>query len=288
MEWFDLRDPDDKRLDELAARFQLHPLHIEDCRSHHQQNAKIEFQGDYIFAIMKPVEVHDDELRTADLDVFVGPDYVITVQEHTCKRAGELLDSLKGKESRLSPGEFFHRIFDGVVDLYNPVADKLTEHIDALEEQALECPERATIERLFEIRRMLILLRRIVANSRDAVSHLLRTEHPLLSKELLPFWRDVYDHVARALDVIEVQRDLVTGATELYLSSISNQTNQVMKVLTIFGTIATPAVVITGVYGMNIHHLPFAESRHSFAIVLGMILTFSAVMLLWFRKMRWF
>jgi len=288
MDWYNIRDPFDSKLDELASRYHLHPLHIEDCRSRGQQNAKVDFQGDYIFAVLKPVEISSGELRVTELDVFAGPDYVITVQDPTCKRSLELLNTIESQKNRLSPPEIFHHIFDGVVDIYLPVADHLTEKIDGLEEEALECPQRSTIESLFGIRRKLIDLRRILANSRDVVSHLLRTEHVLIPKELLPFWRDVYDHVARALDSVEVQRDMINGATELYLSAISNQTNQVMKVLTIFGAITTPAVVITGVYGMNVKHIPLAESPHSFGIVIGLVVLFSFLMLLWFRRLRWF
>ncbi len=289
MDWYNIGDPFDPQLDELAKRYHLHPLHIEDCRSRGQQNAKVDFQGDYIFAVLKPVEISDDELRATELNVFTGPDYVIAVQEQPiCKRAVELLNAVESQKSRFSPAEAFHHIFDGVVDIYLPVADQLTEKIDGLEEEALERPQRATIESLFDVRRNLIDLRRILANSRDVVSHLLRTEHALLPKDLLPFWRDVYDHVARALDSVEVQRDMVNGATELYLSSISNQTNQVMKVLTLFGAITTPAVVITGVYGMNVKHIPLAESPHSFGIVIAIVVAFSFLMLLWFRRLHWF
>ena len=115
----------------------------------------------------------------------------------------------------------------------------------------------------------------------------MRTEDSRLGPALQPFFRDVYDHVTRNLDSIEIQRDLVTGATELYLSSVANQTNQVMKVLTIFGTVATPAIIITGIYGMNVKHLPFAESPHSWGIVMTMIAIVSWLVLAVLRKLRW-
>lgn len=287
MIWHDIRDPNDKLLDELAERYHLHPLHIEDCR-HHGQNAKIEFQGNYIFAVLKPVQVTPEPaVEASDLDVFIGPDYVITVEETKCEPLSGIFDRLHNTESKLSPGELFHRIFDGIVDLYIPATDKLSERIDSLEEQALQSPQGSTIEELFTIRRALIELRRILANSRDLTSHLLRTEHPLLPKDLQPFFRDIYDHLARALDTVEIQRDLVNGATELYLSSVANQTNQVMKVLTVFGTVATPAIIITGLYGMNVDHLPFAHHPHSWGIVISLIVLVSGLMLFVFRRMRW-
>ncbi len=287
MNWHDICDPNDPLLDELAAKYQLHPLHIEDCR-HRKQNAKIEFQDRYIFVVLKPVTLDSEgEIDASDLDIFLGPDFVITVQEETCMALQGLRDRLHTTSNNRAPAELLYRIFDGVVDIYGPVTDDLAERIDELEEQALQCPQTSTIEQLFTIRRALIQLRRIIANSRDLTSHLLRTEHPLLPRELQPFFRDIYDHLARALDTIEVQRDLVTGATELYLSSVANQTNQVMKVLTVFGTVATPAIIITGMYGMNLAHLPFANHPHSWGIVSTMIAGVSALMLLIFRRMRW-
>ncbi|MBC7928479.1 MAG: magnesium transporter CorA family protein [Bryobacteraceae bacterium] len=287
MIWHDLRDPNDPKLDELAEKYQIHPLHIEDCR-HRKQNAKIEFTSNYVFSVIKPVQIQQEcIIEASDLDVFVGPDYIITVQESECQPVSDFLSSLHGAELKSSSGELFHKIFDGVVDLYNPVADTLSERIDVLERQALQTPQSATIEALFELRRALIELRRILANSRDVLGHLLRTEHAFLPTSLYPFWRDVYDHVARALDVVEVQRDLVTGATELYLTSVANQTNQVMKVLTVFGTVATPALIITGLYGMNVSNLPYAESPHAWGIVMTIIAVVSGLMLLLFRIMRW-
>jgi magnesium transporter len=288
MDWYDIRDPDDPQLDALALKYRLHPLHIEDCR-HRRQNAKIEFLEGYIFVVLKPVRMAEDEclLNPTDLDVFVGADYVITVQEESCPMASQLLDRLRPSAGKLRPGELLHRIFDGIVDAYIPLTDKLSEHIGLLETEALESPQSTTMERLFDVRRALIELRRILANSRDVLGHILRTEDSRLGPALQPFFRDVYDHVTRNLDGIEIQRDLVTGATELYLSSVANQTNQVMKVLTVFGTVATPAIIITGIYGMNVKHLPFAESPHSWGIVMTLIAIVSGLVLAVLRKLRW-
>ena len=287
LEWRHILDAHDSQLDELAARYHLHPLHVEDCR-HGNQNAKIEFHDDYVFVVLKPVWMDDEGvIHPSDFDLFIGPGWVITVEEETCAPLHEVLKSLRDNQNKLTSDQLFYRIFDNVVDLYHPVTDRLSERIDQLEEQALEKPQAATIEQLFTLRRALIGMRRILANSRDLLSHLLRTEHHALPKEMMPFWRDVYDHVTRSLDTIEILRDLVSGATELYLSSVANQTNQVMKVLTVFGTVATPAIIITGIYGMNVEHLPFSESPHSWAIIIALIAVVSGATLLLFRRMRW-
>jgi magnesium transporter len=247
----------------------------------------VEFQDNYIFAVLKPVTLQEDNtIDASELDVFAGPDYVITVQEDSCKSLEQLLARMRDTPE-MRPVELMYRIFDGIVDLYQPVADELADRIDTLEEEALQCPQGSTMERIFDIRRALIELRRILANSRDLTTLLMRTQHPLLPQDMQPFFRDVYDHIARTLDLIEVQRDLVNGATELYLSSVANQTNQVMKLLTVFGTVATPAIIITGLYGMNLDHLPFAHHPHSWGIVISLIAAVSALMLFLFRRMRW-
>lgn len=284
--WHQIEDPSDRRLDELAAQYKLHSLHIEDCR-HRNQNAKVEAQDGYLFVVLKAVELDGDEISSGDLDLFLGSDYLITVPETECVNVKEMLARVRSSAGNLRTDQLFHRIVDGLVDTYYPVLDRLSDRIEALEEEALTCPDPPLVQKLFTIRRTLVEFRRILANSRDVFANLLRNQHPQIGQDLAPFMRDVYDHVARNLDTIELQRDFVTGATELYLSSVANRTNQVMKVLTVFGTIATPALVITGLYGMNLEHLPFAHHPHSWGIVMTMILGSAAVMLLILRKLRW-
>jgi magnesium transporter len=285
--WHDIRDPGDPLLDELAVRYNLHPLHIEDCRNRNQ-SAKVEEQGGYLFVVLKPVDSDaDGVVSPIDLDFFIGPDFLITVQEAGCGLLTELLDRMRKYSAQEGSDQLFYRIMDGVIDMYLPVLDRISDRIDILEEKALECPEPVMMQQLFELKRTLLVMRRILANSRDVLGHLLRTSHTQIRSELMPYLRDVYDHIARSLDNVEVQRDLVTGAVEVYLTSVANRTNQVMKVLTIFGTIATPALVITGMYGMNLKHLPFAEHPHSWGIVMSLIASVSLLMLGLLRWFRW-
>jgi magnesium transporter len=279
MIWHDIRDPKDPELDELAKRYNLHPLHIEDCRNRNQA-AKVEPMNDYLFIVLKPVDMTEEyNLRIADLDFFIGTDWIITVQEDKCENATDALNKVKSAGPKLRSDEIFYRVMDVVVDGYQPVIDRVSDRIDEMEDQAIANPDPGMLENVFDLKRVLIQLRRLLANTRDVVGHLLRNEFPLIRQDLAPFLRDVYDHLIRNLDLIEIHRDLLSGTTELYLSSVANRTNQVMKVLTVFGTIATPALVITGVYGMNLKHIPFAESPHSWGIVIGMIALVSLLVL---------
>src|SRR6266851_3516222 len=223
MDWHQVRDPQDAELDRLAERYRLHPLHIEDCR-HRNQSAKVEESRGYMFAVLKTVEIAaDGSLVLADLDVFVGRDFVITVEEPKHPSARELLDGLRSAATGMRPDQVFYRITDGVVDSYLPVLDHFNEIIDELEDQVLDRPTPDTLSRIF--------------------------------------------------DLVEMQRDLLTGSLDIYLSSVANRTNQVMKVLTVMGTIALPALVITGIYGMNLKGLPWADNPHATAIVSGVMLT---------------
>src|ERR1051325_10682693 len=129
--------------------------------------------------------------------------------------------------------------------------DGFAEKVDALEDEALESPAPETLSRIFETKRGLILLRRVLVNTRDVAGHLQRTESPLIARDLWPFLRDIYDHVTRNLDRVEMLRDLLTGSLDVYLSSVANRTNQVMKVLTVMSTVALPAIVVSEIGRAN-------------------------------------
>jgi magnesium transporter len=285
--WHDIRDPNDSELDRLAQQYNLHPLHIEDCR-HGNQNAKVEEQGDYIFIILKLIDITEKgELRVGDTSLFVGKGWLITVEESGCKAAAELLDRTKQAANDQRSDQLMYRIMDGVVDSYLPILDRLNDHIDELEDEVLNNPDPSMLQKIFSLKRKLIDLRRVLANMRDVVGHLQKTESELIARDMTPFLRDVYDHVARSLDMIETQRDLVNGSMDIYLTSVANRTNQVMKVLTVMGTVALPALIISGFYGMNVKNLPWADSPHALWIVGGMLVGSSAALILLLKKLGW-
>lgn len=286
--WYDIRDPKDSELDRLAGRYNLHPLHIEDCRTGNQ-NAKVEEQGDYLFVVLKLIELTEKgELHIGDTDLFVGKDYVITVEESGCKAVMGILDRVKQTAKDQRPDQLLYRVMDGVADSYLPLIDGFNDEIDLMEDEVLDNPDPAILQKIFNLKRKLIDLRRVLTNMRDVAGHLQRTESELVARDMTPFLRDVYDHVVRNLDMIETQRDLVNGSMDIYLSSVANRTNQVMKVLTVMGTISIPALVISGFYGMNVKQLPWAESPHAVWIVSGMIVGTSLGLLLLLKKFRWF
>ena len=288
MIWHDLQDPNSAELDTLAEKYHLHPLHIEDCR-HGDQRAKIEEGGDYIFAVLKPVHITEaGEVQITDLDLFLGHDYVITVQEGHCPAVRTYLDQLHGAPNHARADQLFYKILDGVADSYLAPLDWFNDTIDQIEDVVLEKPSPTTLQRIFDTKRGLIEVRRVLGNMRDVASHLQRLETELIQRDLWPFLRDVYDHLARNMDMVEMQRDLLTGAMDIYLSSVANRTNQVMKVLTVLGTVALPSVVISGFFGMNTKDLPFLESPYGTDIAIGLMVVSTVGLLLMLKKFDWF
>lgn len=288
MEWHDIRNPASPELDRLAERYGLHALHVEDCR-HGGQRAKVEDSSGYVFIVLKPIEFNAEcKLTSGDLDVFLGRDWIITVHEFECKEVCERLDRIRsGRERNPRADDLFYRIFDHLVDTYPPVLDRLNELIDGIEDEVLESPDPKMLQKILSIKRTLIEFRRILGNMRDVASHIQRMDTDLIGRDMWPFLRDVYDHLARHMDLVEMQRDLLTGAMDIYLSSVANRTNQVMKVLTVLGTIALPSIVVSGFYGMNTKDLPFAGTAHGTWIAGGLILVTTAALLWILRRLNW-
>jgi magnesium transporter len=288
MDWHDIRDPQDTELDRLATLYHLHPLHIEDCR-HGNQSAKAEEGNGYLFAVLKlATTAGGSEIEIADLDIFLGRDFLITVQPKDCAPASKLVDALRAACGEMRADQAFYRITDAVVDSYLPLLDRFSDEVDELEDMVLENPAPEALARIFTAKRGMITLRRVLVNTRDVAGHLQRTENDLIRRDMWPFLRDVYDHVARNLDLIEMQRDLLTGALDIYLSSVANRTNQVMKVLTVVGTIALPMLVISSFYGMNTKGLPWIDSPHATEIVAGIMAGTTVVLMIILRLFKWF
>jgi magnesium transporter len=282
--WFDVADPASPELDELARRFGLHELQIEDCR-HRPQRPKTEEHDHYIFTVLK--HIHDrSELEFDDIDLFLGGDFLIPVRNADAAVI-ETVRARAGEESVDRLDRLFYMIVDQIVDGYQPVLDKLADEISEIEDVVLDRPDPETLARIFSLKRKLVEFRRIAGGMREVVNSLIRREKGLVGDDLDPYFRDIYDHIIRTVDLIETYRDLLSGALDIYLSAVANRTNEVMKVLTIWGTVALPLVIITGFFGMNLR-LPWVNSPYGtdYAVALMAISTISV--LVYFKLKRWF
>jgi magnesium transporter len=281
--WFDIDDPASSSLDDLAQRYQLHPLEIEDCR-HGRQRAKTDEHENYIFCVFK--HLHPDRgIDFDDADIFVGRDFIITV--HTPADRIDRVRARAVEEKITRVDRLFYILLDEIVDGYLPVLDKLSDETSEIESSVLEHPDPVMLKRIFELKRKLIEFRREANAMREVVNTLMRREGGILGDDLDVYLRDVYDHLIRTVDLIETYRDLLTGSLDIYLSAVANRTNEVMKVLTIYGTVALPLIIITGFFGMNLP-LPFQHSPHALAYTIGIMALSTVAVLIYFKVKRWF
>ena len=298
MPWYELNSADDPKLDELAKRYQLHPLHVEDARSL-DEGIKVDQTPHYTFAVLKPVRLvpspqgsnGTEDISFSTIDIFAGnhngEPFFITIADPDCPTTAQALERARREGKDDQPARLLYLILDTVVDLYFPAIDYYDECLDDLENRAIAEPHPGTLQSVFSLKRELIELRRVLVGTRDATLHLQRDPDSIIDAEHQPFVRDIYDHVVRLLDSVETQRDLLNNALDVYLSSVANRTNEVMKVLTVLGTIVTPAIAISGIYGMNLKGLPFEDSPHGAAYVAGLIAATTISLLLWLRSRKW-
>ena len=283
--WFDVSDPASPDLDDLARSFHLHELQIEDCR-HRPQRAKVDEYGTYLFAVLKHLVRTEQGPTFDDFDTFLGPDFLITVHQGDCAFLAKLCARVQ-QNHVVRLDRILYEVTDLIVDEYLTLLDESADDISKVESVVLQRPEPQVLGQIFRLKRRLIDFRRSASGMRDVANAIIRREEGLVGDDLDPYFRDVYDHLVRAVELVETQRDLLTGSLDIYLSAVANRTNEVMKVLTIYGTLAIPLVVITGFFGMNLH-LPWSNNPHGVWYASALMVLSSAVVLFYFMRKRWF
>ncbi len=285
--WLDVSAPTEDDLAWLERAYDLHPLAIEDCR-HFEQRAKVEAYAGYLFISVDAVTRRDGALHVYEMETFLGTDYLITVH----RKPIPALDAMRTRcaadhrTGAYRADWLFYQIVDQLVDALFPLLDQIEDEIDALEDEVLGAATRETVERLFRLKRQLIELRKVVGPLRDAMDALADTRYEIIEARTALYFRDVYDHLVRIYDLIETSRDLLSGALDAYLSTISNRLNDIMKRLTLFTTVFMPISFLVGFGGMNFTHLPF-DNAIAFASVLLLIALFPAAMLIYYRRSGW-
>jgi magnesium transporter len=180
-----------------------------------------------------------------------------------------------------------YSLLDAIVDGYFPVVEALAEEIDRLEEEVLDKPSTATLHRIHDVRRLLLVLHRVQWQQRDALGCLVRDEAPFFGAAVRPYLRDLHDHAVQVLDVIETWRELCVGLTEIYLSTVSNRMNETIKTLTVTASIFIPLTFIVGIYGMNFEHMPELRWRWGYPAIWAVMIATVAILLLYFWRRGW-
>ena len=290
--WVDMESPTEADEQVLIDVFRFHPLTVEDCREN-RHYPKIEEFDSYIYFIVHGVtaDISPDRFNTIELDGFLGPNYVITYHHDMFRSINNVKQLLRTTPMICQRGAAFllHQILDQVVDFYSPVLDDFDDRIDRLEHDifALKRPNNQILSEIMALKRSVLRLRRISVKQMDILHRMSRGEFALIGEEMRPFYRDVYDHLVRVVDLSESYRDLISGSLEAYLSVVSNRLNEIMKVLTIFSAIMLPLTFIAGVYGMNFDNMPELHSRYGYYATWGIMLVVAIGMLLFFKRRGW-
>jgi magnesium transporter len=288
--WLDIVGHDRKALEACQQVFGLHPLLLEDIATPGQR-PKLEDYGDHLFLVLSMLRGETDgEVEEEQVAFVLGPSWLISVQE----RPGDVFEPVrerirleKGRIRKEGPDYLLYALVDAVVDGYFLVLESLGERIEELEEVVLESPGPETAHRLHRLKRELLFVRKAVWPLREAIGGLLRPESPLVQEGTRHFLRDVYDHTIQVIDTVETFRDMVTGMLDIYLTSVSNRMNEVMKVLTVIATLFMPLTFIAGIYGMNFRYMPELSWRWGYFAALGLMVALALGMLFYFRRKHW-
>jgi len=232
-------------------------------------------------------------LKFEDFDLFLGSDYVFTVSGGESVLVSQVSTRVRSERAFQSPERIAYALIDAAVDHYLPALDHLGDFINRLEDRVIRNPVPAMLREIFRLKRVLLDFRRVATSMREAVNGLIRcydiphsAGDRVADRDLRVYYRDVYEHVVRVIDFIETYRDLLTGSLDIYLSAVANRTNEVMKILTLWGTIAMPLLVLTSFYGMNIR-LPLEKNPYAL-IPIGLLMVASTVLVfIYLRRKHW-
>lgn len=297
--WIDVEGVQEVGLvEQIGARFGVHPLTLEDIVNT-RQRPKIEEYPGYVYVVLKMLHYRHDDISLEDeqVSLILGKGFLLSFQE---TKEGDVFDPVrqrlregKGRIRQMGANYLAYTLIDLVVDHYLGVLEGLGEHIEALEDQIVSDPTPEVLRRINHLRRHVLFLRRSIWPLREVVATLARNEQPLVSPEINLFFRDVYDHAIRTTEFIEASRELLASMTELYLSTLSIRMNEVMKVLAIISTFFLPLTFIAGLYGMNFNpeasplNMPELNWYFGYPFALGIMIVLAVVMYAFFRHKRW-
>jgi len=283
---------DTTMLEKFGLQFDIHPLTLEDI-GNTGHRPKIEEFENYLYLVLKMLQFDPagQKIEAEQVSLILGPDFLISFQEapgDVFEPVRQRIRKVKGRIRKAGCDYLAYALIDAIVDHYYLILERLGERIEALEDQIVAQEIRQqTLKEIHFLRSETIFMRKQIWPLREMISQLNKGEFDLVQPATHPFLSDVYDHVIQILDTVETYREMLGGLLELYMSSVSNRMNEVMKVLTIIATIFIPITFVAGIYGMNFDHMPELHWRWGYFGVWGIIAAMVVVMLLYFRRKKW-
>jgi magnesium transporter len=278
-------------IEKLGNCFEIHPLVLEDILNT-DQRPKIEDYENYIFIILKMLYVEEKthEIHSEQVSLILGNNFVISFQE----TIGDVFDSVrerirkgKGRIRKMESDYLAYSLIDSIVDNYFIILEKIGEKVEDLEKDVITNPTPDVLQQIYNLKREMIYLRKSVWPLREVINGLLREESKLINKKTYVYLKDLYDHTIQTIDTIETFRDMISGMLDVYMSSVSNKMNEVMKVLTIFAAIFIPLTFIAGIYSMNFQNMPELSWQWGYFFIIALMAFVGATLLLYFKRKKW-
>jgi len=279
-------------IEKIGKHFDLHPLILEDILNT-TQRPKFEDYDNHLFIVLKMLMAAGEKqlVQFEQVSIVVGHKFVLSFQESIGDVFEPIRDRIrnaKGRIRKMDSDYLAYALLDAIVDGYFSVLETIGDTIESIEEGLAKEPTEKILRQIHSLKREMIFLRKSIWPLRELISGLQRSESGLISQSTDVFLRDVYDHTIQVIDTVESHRDIVAGMLDLYLSSISNKMNAVMKVLTIIATIFIPLTFVAGIYGMNFKYMPELEWRWGYAVIWLVMIVIAVGMIIYFRKKKWF
>lgn len=275
----------------VGDSFQLHSLLTEDILNN-QQRPKIEEYENHLFCIIKMIQWDENNLacHTEQVALVLGSGFLLSFQE----KPGDCLDGIrkriresKGRIRKLGADYLMYALLDSIVDHYFVVMEKVGNQIEELEDEMILNPSQKSLDKLNAFKKEIINIRKSIYPFREALHLLISSENEMIQNSTEPFLRDLYDHTFQIIDVVDSYKELLNHLYDIYMSSMSQKMNEIMKVLTIYAAIFIPLTFIAGVYGMNFEHMPELKWPYGYYSLLGIMVCIGTGMLAWFKKKKW-
>lgn len=287
--WVALMEAQPSELEQLQEEFDLHDLAVEDACVGHQR-PKIEEYGDYIFAVMHSVELVEGKLHIGEVDVFVGKNYILSTRNRDQQGFSDVRARCEHEPHHLKQGPafVFYALMDTVVDRYFPVAEALASELEMIEEQIFaKGSQRSNIERLYQLKRKVIILKHAVAPLMEAVGKLHGARVSPICTNTQEYFRDVHDHLHRVNTSIDSIRETISTAIQVSLSMVSIDENEVNKRLAGWAAIFAMATLLVGIWGMNFEHMPELKWKYGYVLALSIVFTVCGYLYYRFKKSGW-